>query len=888
MRKKARLILSLCLSAASLAVARLVWAQFGINELNNTIILGQVDPRVLIIRIIQIALSFLGVLAILIILYAGFKWMTSGGDEEKIRQAGKVLRDALIGLLIILASWAIVTFVFSRLLGVIGGGGGNNPPGGGNNFDGGLAAVGACSLDSFYPAAGQTEVPRNTSIMVSFKEEIKPDSLCVNNQGEACVCGAVACANKLNPLAIRLYKTDLGDACTDSCPNPNTNITDVLVVLTADHKTLTLTPLAYLGSPASNTFYTIKLTNQLKNADNVSLFKNCLNDYAAWNFEVSSRLDLTPPVVKVGGIFPLPDNLSDVYNSAPAQAATARIIVNQCPHVFQAASVISIEPTEAQVVLDYHGALNLFKVLVPAGNPDKAQLFDVNNNLLGVADFDGAGTAVFADYLSFTASSHPEGSLWTINITPEQAADTLTVASELYTFATSNENNNILVPSPHCSPSLMATNIEAKLSGNADVAVVRNGARLNLSAKVAGSGGNDLALSTTNNEALVLTLFSGGADKEESVQVKDKPDNPMNAVIQINFSEAVNPAMVSGAAGDVADYIRVVNAEENAQAVGASCAQAADCRSYKCENNVCVGDYLGGQFTVAGNYKTVEFNSDNECGLNGCGEKIYCLPPHSHLAVKLVAADLKPCQSDNDCLALAPFKTCAATNLGYKTCQDEAGENYPSADLNGLDGITDAAFNSLDGNRSAYADGPLYFYSDNYPPESQPDKKDKYKWSFYISDQIQASAPLITAISPAQGQSDLNLSEPVVITFNTLMMNSTLRTGSLTVKSGTSTQEHKLINLRAFTPRALGYWIGSENLDTPPLDGVPDISQASIYHSPLEQSVSYKAQVGSGVKDIYQNCYKPAAGPGCEVTPLAPSCCFGTATDTLDIDGDCP
>ncbi|MDD2297682.1 MAG: hypothetical protein PHX79_07705, partial [Sphaerochaetaceae bacterium] len=132
-----------------------------------------------------------------------------------------------------------------------------------------------------------------------------------------------------------------------------------------------------------------------------------------------------------------------------------------------------------------------------------------------------------------------------------------------------------------------------------------------------------------------------------------------------------------------------------------------------------------------------------------------------------------------------------------------------------------------------------------------------------------------------------SLADPIEIRFNTLMMNSTLRSGSVNVVSGTSSYQHKLINLRSSTPIALGYWILNDNIDVDPLDGEPDLTIAKIFHTPFAESVTFTAQVGSGVKDIYQNCYKPSAGPGCIVTAEEPSCCFGTATGTLDANGNC-
>lgn len=76
-------------------------------------------------RIINVALGFLGVIALGLIIYAGFLWMTSNGEEDKITRAKKILVSASIGLAVILASWAIATFIISKLSGAISGNGGN-------------------------------------------------------------------------------------------------------------------------------------------------------------------------------------------------------------------------------------------------------------------------------------------------------------------------------------------------------------------------------------------------------------------------------------------------------------------------------------------------------------------------------------------------------------------------------------------------------------------------------------------------------------------------------------------------------------------------------------------------------------------------------------------
>ena len=65
--------------------------------------------------IINSVLSILGVVFLIIIIYAGFLWMTAGGNTEQLGKAKKLLMNAAIGLVIALASYAIATFVIQSL-----------------------------------------------------------------------------------------------------------------------------------------------------------------------------------------------------------------------------------------------------------------------------------------------------------------------------------------------------------------------------------------------------------------------------------------------------------------------------------------------------------------------------------------------------------------------------------------------------------------------------------------------------------------------------------------------------------------------------------------------------------------------------------------------------
>lgn len=74
-----------------------------------------IDFPTLIGRLIRIALSFIGIILVLLIIYSGLLWMTSGGDEEKITKAKKTIINAVIGLIIILSANTIIRFVLSVL-----------------------------------------------------------------------------------------------------------------------------------------------------------------------------------------------------------------------------------------------------------------------------------------------------------------------------------------------------------------------------------------------------------------------------------------------------------------------------------------------------------------------------------------------------------------------------------------------------------------------------------------------------------------------------------------------------------------------------------------------------------------------------------------------------
>ncbi len=146
----------------------------GLEPVGSAIGLPATDIRLVVARIIRTALGLLGIVALALIIYAGFIWMTAGGEEEKISQAKKILLNSVIGLAIILSSYAIASFVINQLVGATtetggvggaGGGGGDNP-----YFPAGIFYV-----DSL-PSGGQLCI-RNVHLAVTFNREVDVTTL---------------------------------------------------------------------------------------------------------------------------------------------------------------------------------------------------------------------------------------------------------------------------------------------------------------------------------------------------------------------------------------------------------------------------------------------------------------------------------------------------------------------------------------------------------------------------------------------------------------------------------------------------------------------------------------------------------------------------------------
>lgn len=73
------------------------------------------DVRVTTARVLRIALSLLGTVFLVIIIWGGYEWMTAGGNDQQIGTAKKRIFTGIIGLAIILSSYAISYFIINSI-----------------------------------------------------------------------------------------------------------------------------------------------------------------------------------------------------------------------------------------------------------------------------------------------------------------------------------------------------------------------------------------------------------------------------------------------------------------------------------------------------------------------------------------------------------------------------------------------------------------------------------------------------------------------------------------------------------------------------------------------------------------------------------------------------
>ncbi|MFH1404627.1 MAG: Ig-like domain-containing protein, partial [Patescibacteria group bacterium] len=224
-------------------------------------------------------------------IYGGWSYMISRGDKIKVDKAVKILTNAVIGLLIILSSFIITTFIINAL----------TKRGQSQSivqerakryFEPLSGALGAGVINDHYPPRGAVEMPRNVNIFVTFKVPIDPATI-IDGYKEELGENEEQSVN-LKTSNIKIYKT--ADGAGDALASDQ-----VRTYVSEDKQTFVFVPRSFLGSSVTDTNYTVSLGPGIRKTDGASAFVSggryeSENGYE-WIFEVSTDLDLEPPKV---------------------------------------------------------------------------------------------------------------------------------------------------------------------------------------------------------------------------------------------------------------------------------------------------------------------------------------------------------------------------------------------------------------------------------------------------------------------------------------------------------------------------------------------------------------------------------------------------------------
>ncbi len=244
----------------------------GLEDVGSSSELSDESITSIIGRVIGIFLSVLGIIFLVLVLYAGFLWMTAAGNPERVEKAKKMLTQAVIGLIIILLAFAITNFVIQALTGngVFGG------DSSGSNFSGrnGLvsvearsASLGQAGIDDHSPSRGETDVARNANVYVTFDDVVDQEAI--------------------NADSVLIYVSEDGssEAFTDE---------EISFSFSDDGETM-IADVPILGSATTDIQYTVVLDDSIDAEDGSELIES--GGYE-WSFTVGTTLDLDPPSVK--------------------------------------------------------------------------------------------------------------------------------------------------------------------------------------------------------------------------------------------------------------------------------------------------------------------------------------------------------------------------------------------------------------------------------------------------------------------------------------------------------------------------------------------------------------------------------------------------------------
>ncbi len=115
------LVIFFLFSAANLAMAQKSTANNSCTgdkciQLSNPLGEAVSTPQILIGRVINSVLGLVGSIALVMFVYGGLTWMTSSGNDEKVKKGRDIIVWSAIGLVVIFMAYALTRFVLTTIV----------------------------------------------------------------------------------------------------------------------------------------------------------------------------------------------------------------------------------------------------------------------------------------------------------------------------------------------------------------------------------------------------------------------------------------------------------------------------------------------------------------------------------------------------------------------------------------------------------------------------------------------------------------------------------------------------------------------------------------------------------------------------------------------------
>ena len=224
---------------------------------------------VIIARLIRTLMSFLGVIAVVFVLYGGFSYMMAAGDPAKVNRAKGIITNAVIGLVIVIASFAITSFIIGALLDATGA----TDTGSGGDGGGSSTYTDNSSSSAFYLKSANTECAESLmNLALQFDFSKKPDA---------------------DSLTTGIMVIDPSGTVVDGS-------------FSVSGTTATFTPSEACAAPyedescfSANTSYTVDIdATQVESTTGKSL--QCTTDYpCSYSFTTGSEVDIADPSIEM-------------------------------------------------------------------------------------------------------------------------------------------------------------------------------------------------------------------------------------------------------------------------------------------------------------------------------------------------------------------------------------------------------------------------------------------------------------------------------------------------------------------------------------------------------------------------------------------------------------